>query len=62
MVDIAHFFRFYSDSAIRRGPALSGYHTAYPALDDNPTAVFWRDGVLQPGCEGGSRQVLQAEV
>lgn len=35
---------------------------AYPALDDNPTAVFWRDGVLQPGCEGGSRQVLQAEV
>ena len=42
----SHFVRFGSDSALRRGPALSGYHTAYPALDDNGTAVFWRDGAL----------------
>ncbi len=34
------------DGTVRRGPALSGYYTTYPALDDHGTAVFWRDGRL----------------
>ena len=32
------------DGTVRRGPALSGYCTTYPALDNEGTAVFWRDG------------------
>jgi hypothetical protein len=28
------------------GPALTGYHTSYPAIDSAGTAVFWRDGKL----------------
>ncbi|MEV6973758.1 hypothetical protein [Kitasatospora sp. NPDC093806] len=28
------------------GPALTGYHTSYPAIDSAGTAVFWRDGRL----------------
>ncbi|MFI9724378.1 hypothetical protein ACIHFE_32880 [Streptomyces sp. NPDC052396] len=35
-----------TDGTVRRGPALSGYYTTYPALDDEGTAVFWRDGRL----------------
>ena len=31
---------------LRDGPALSGYYTAYPALDRNGTAIFWRGGRL----------------
>ncbi|MFI9811823.1 hypothetical protein [Saccharothrix variisporea] len=31
---------------LRDGPALSGYYTAYPALDRDGTAIFWRDGRL----------------
>jgi hypothetical protein len=34
------------DGSLRDGPPLSGYYTAYPALDANGTAVFWRDGRL----------------
>lgn len=34
------------DGTLRRGPALSGYYTTYPALDHEGTAVFWRDGRL----------------
>lgn len=34
------------DGTVRRGPALSGYYTTYPALDREGTAVFWRDGRL----------------
>lgn len=33
--------------AVQHGPALSGYHTTYPALDCDGTAVFWRDGRLR---------------
>ena len=41
------FVRFGADGAVRHGPALSGYHTTYPALDGDGTAVFWRDGALR---------------
>ncbi|WP_131816134.1 hypothetical protein [Mycolicibacterium porcinum] len=34
-------------NAVQQGPALSGYHTTYPALDCDGTAVFWRDGRLR---------------
>lgn len=33
--------------AVQHGPALSGCHTTYPALDCDGTAVFWRDGRLR---------------
>lgn len=42
----SRFVRLDPDGTVRRGPALSGYYTAYPALDDEGTAVFWRDGRL----------------
>jgi outer membrane protein assembly factor BamB len=35
------------DGTVRRGPALTGYYTSYPALDSEGTAVFWRDGRLR---------------
>jgi hypothetical protein len=35
-----------SDGSLRDGPALSGYYTAYPALDNDGNTVFWRDGKL----------------
>ena len=35
------------DDTVRRGAALDGYHTSYPALDEHGTAVFWRHGRLQ---------------
>ncbi|MEU5566724.1 hypothetical protein [Micromonospora musae] len=34
------------DGSMRDGPPLTGYHTTYPALDDDGTTVFWRDGQL----------------
>jgi hypothetical protein len=34
------------DGSMRDGPRLTGYHTTYPALDAEGTAVFWRDGAL----------------
>jgi hypothetical protein len=40
------FVRLDPDGTVRRGPALSGYCTTYPALDEEGTAVFWRDGRL----------------
>lgn len=42
-----HFVRFDPDGTVRRGPALGAYDTAYPALDRDGTAVFWRDGALR---------------
>jgi hypothetical protein len=42
----SRFRIFDSDGALRDGPRLSGYHTTYPALDGDGTAVFWRDGKL----------------
>ena len=42
-----YFVCFGTDGDVHRGPKLSGYHTAYPALDNNGAAVFWRDGWLQ---------------
>lgn len=42
-----NYVRFGTNGNVHRGPVLSGYHTAYPALDDRGTAVFWRDGWLQ---------------
>jgi hypothetical protein len=41
-----YFVRFGSDSTVEFGAELSGYYTAYPALDNHGTAVFWRDRVL----------------
>lgn len=35
------------DGTVRRGSALPGYYTSYPALDSDGTAVFWRDGRLR---------------
>lgn len=35
------------DGGLSDGPELAGYQTAYPALDQKGTAVFWRDGWLQ---------------
>ena len=35
------------DGTVRHGPALPGYYTSYPALDNDGTAVFWRDGRLR---------------
>jgi hypothetical protein len=35
-----------TDGSLRDGPLLSGYYTTYPALDQDGTAVFWRDGRL----------------
>jgi hypothetical protein len=34
------------DGSMRAGPALSDYYTTYPALDEDGSAVFWRDGTL----------------
>jgi hypothetical protein len=34
------------DGTLSDGPRLTGYHTAYPALDRNGTTVFWRNGRL----------------
>lgn len=43
-----HFVRLDpGGNAVQQGPALSGYHTTYPALDCDGTAVFWRDGRLR---------------
>lgn len=41
-----HFCILKTDGVIRKGPHLSSYYTAYPVLDDNSAAVFWRDGKL----------------
>jgi hypothetical protein len=41
-----YFVRFGTDGTVQRGAELSGYYTAYPALDKHGTAVFWRDGFL----------------
>jgi len=35
-----------ADGSLQDGPPLSGYYTAYPALDTDGSAVFWRDGKL----------------
>lgn len=35
-----------ADGGTRTGPALTGYSTAYPAIDVHGTTVFWRDGRL----------------
>jgi hypothetical protein len=35
------------DGSLRDGPHLSGYYTAYPAVDSDGTIVFWRDGRLR---------------
>jgi len=35
-----------ADGSLRDGPPLSGYYTAYPALDSDGRTVFWRDGKL----------------
>ncbi|OSC74970.1 hypothetical protein B5180_10010 [Streptomyces sp. BF-3] len=43
---LSRFVGLEPDGTVRRGPALSGYYTTYPALDDHGTAVFWRDGRL----------------
>jgi len=42
----SHFVGLEPDGTMRRGPALTGYYTSYPALDSDGTAVFWRDGRL----------------
>jgi hypothetical protein len=42
----SHFVSLEPDGTVRRGPALTGYYTSYPALDREGTAVFWRDGRL----------------
>ncbi len=43
----SHYVRLEPDGTVRRGPALPGYYTSYPALDSKGTAVFWRDGRLR---------------
>lgn len=43
----SHYVSLEPDSTVRRGPALPGYYTSYPALDSDGTAVFWRDGRLR---------------
>ena len=43
----SHYVSLEPDSTVRRGPALPGYYTSYPALDNDGTAVFWRDGRLR---------------
>ncbi len=42
-----YFVRFGTDGWVQRGPRLKGYDTAYPALDRNGTAVFWRNSRLR---------------
>jgi len=42
----SHFVSLDPDGTVHRGPALSGYYTSYPALDNEGTAVFWRAGQL----------------
>ncbi|MEV6104316.1 hypothetical protein AB0M28_06305 [Streptomyces sp. NPDC051940] len=42
----SRFVGLADDGTVRAGPALSGFYTAYPALDRDGTAVFWRDGRL----------------
>jgi len=42
----SHYVTLEPDSTVRRGPALPGYYTSYPALDSDGTAVFWRDARL----------------
>lgn len=34
------------DGSMDEGPDVNGYYTAYPALDADGTAVFWRNGAL----------------
>ncbi|SBT43545.1 hypothetical protein [Micromonospora auratinigra] len=46
------------DGSTRDGPALTGYHTSYPALDADGTAVFWRDGTLVAVDAGLTRHEL----
>lgn len=43
----SHYVSLEPDGTVRRGPALPGYYTSYPALDSEGTAVFWRDGRLR---------------
>jgi hypothetical protein len=43
----SHYVSLEPGSTVRRGPALPGYYTSYPALDSDGTAVFWRDGCLR---------------
>ncbi|MGW1189938.1 hypothetical protein [Streptomyces sp. NPDC002559] len=50
----SRFVRLDPDGTVRHGPELSGYYTTYPALDDEGTAVFWRDGRLL-AVDAGSR-------
>ncbi|MEU6710219.1 hypothetical protein ABZ897_01970 [Nonomuraea sp. NPDC046802] len=42
----SRFVTLDADGTVRPGPPLSGYYTSYPALDEEGTAVFWRDGRL----------------
>lgn len=34
------------DNSLLDGPALTGYHTSCPSMDQAGTTVFWRDGRL----------------
>ena len=43
----SHFVSLEPDGTVRRGSALPGYYTSYPALDSEGRAVFWRDGRLR---------------
>lgn len=45
--DRSRFVRLEADGTVLNGAALSGYYTSYPALDDEGTAVFWRDGAVR---------------
>ncbi|WP_164478615.1 hypothetical protein [Mycolicibacterium stellerae] len=57
-----YFVQFGADSTVEYGAELSGYYTAYPALDSQGTAVFWRDGfLLAVDAEGALSRVLSPE-
>jgi hypothetical protein len=43
----SHYVSLEPDGTVRRGAALPGYYTSYPALDSEGTAVFCRDGRLR---------------
>lgn len=47
-----------ADGVVRAGPALTGYSTSYPSIDDQGTAVFWRDGRLLTVDAGLAMQVV----
>jgi hypothetical protein len=35
-----------ANGRVTHGPALTGYYTSYPAIDEHGASVFWRDGRL----------------